>query len=331
MVAAVHPGAAAAKCTLQTLAEYPLTVRGNQAFVDVSLNGHPEKFLLDTGAFATIVSRRTAAELGLALKRLNGVQTFGVGGGDETDKVTIQDLKIGPLQDRNVDLIVTGRGALSTHLDGLVGESVLAQGDLEIDFAGKIVRQFKPSGCQGDEVVYWGKGYSMAPMADSNDEDELTVYVALNGQRVLAQIDTGASISVVTRGAAERAGVQGEVAAGKSVGMGARPVDNSVAVFQTFAVGDETIRNARLHVADLFDADRVTPINSRIAQKVEGLPQMLLGADFIKAHRIYIARSQRKIYFSYNGGPIFQLPSDVRPKPTPDVDAPPPASGAAAH
>jgi hypothetical protein len=170
----------------------------------------------------------------------------------------------------------------------------------------------------------------MAPMADSNDEDKLTVYVALNGQRIPAEVDTGASTSVVTPGAAQTAGARGGGAASAAVGLGGKAVSQSVAVFQTFAVGDETIRNARLHVADLFDADRVVPINSRIAQKIEGLPEMLLGADFIKAYRLYIARSQLKIYFSYNGGPIFQLPSDLRPKDTPALDAPP-APGASAH
>jgi predicted aspartyl protease len=240
---------------------------------------------------------------------LNGVTTFGVGGIDEADKVTVMDLSIGPLHERNVDLMVTGRGRLSHTLDGLLGESVLAQGDLEIDFAHKALRQFKPSGCQGDEVVYWGGAYSVAELAQSNDETELGVYVVLNGKRVLALLDTGASTSVVTPSVAKAAGVANSAAAGRTVGLGGRPVDVAVATFPTVSIGEETVRNAQLHVADLYDADRVVPINSHVAQQIDGLPEMLLGADFIKAHRIYVARSQRKLYVSYLGGPIFQLPS----------------------
>ena len=35
-------------------------------------------------------------------------------------------------------------------------------------------------------------------------------------------------------------------------------------------------------------------------------PDMIIGADFFLAHRIYVARSQGKIYFTYKGGPVFQ-------------------------
>jgi tetratricopeptide (TPR) repeat protein len=34
---------------------------------------------------------------------------------------------------------------------------------------------------------------------------------------------------------------------------------------------------------------------------------MLIGADFFLSHHIYVANSQDKLYFSYNGGPVFNL------------------------
>jgi hypothetical protein len=33
---------------------------------------------------------------------------------------------------------------------------------------------------------------------------------------------------------------------------------------------------------------------------------MLLGADFLRAHRLLVAHSQQKIYFTYAGGPVFR-------------------------
>ena len=33
---------------------------------------------------------------------------------------------------------------------------------------------------------------------------------------------------------------------------------------------------------------------------------MLLGADFLLAHRVLVAHSQRRIYFTNAGGPMFQ-------------------------
>jgi len=40
---------------------------------------------------------------------------------------------------------------------------------------------------------------------------------------------------------------------------------------------------------------------------------MLLGADFFQSHRIYVANSQRQMFFTYNGGPVFGLPASQSP------------------
>jgi hypothetical protein len=32
---------------------------------------------------------------------------------------------------------------------------------------------------------------------------------------------------------------------------------------------------------------------------------MLLGADFLRSHRVLVARSQAKMYFTYEGGTVF--------------------------
>ena len=46
-------------------------------------------------------------------------------------------------------------------------------------------------------------------------------------------------------------------------------------------------------------------VGSRIAKAVVDEPDMLLGADFFRSHRVYISKSQKKIYASYMGGPVF--------------------------
>jgi hypothetical protein len=35
------------------------------------------------------------------------------------------------------------------------------------------------------------------------------------------------------------------------------------------------------------------------------MPDMLLGADFLRSHRVLLAMSQRRLYFSYVGGRVF--------------------------
>jgi hypothetical protein len=61
-----------------------------------------------------------------------------------------------------------------------------------------------------------------------------------------------------------------------------------LAPFSSFKVGDEEIRNPRLRVGDTREGT-----------------DMLLGADFFLSHRIFVSNEQRKVYFTYNGGPVF--------------------------
>jgi hypothetical protein len=80
-----------------------------------------------------------------------------------------------------------------------------------------------------------------------------------------------------------------------------------VAPFQTFQLGDETITNAKLRMADLAQHHRRARTGTRIAVANQDAPEMIIGADFFRSHRVYVAYSQKKIYFTYNGGPVFQV------------------------
>ncbi len=74
-------------------------------------------------------------------------------------------------------------------------------------------------------------------------------------------------------------------------GIGRQRVDSWLAPFKSFKIGDEEIQNTRLRLG-----------------KIEvGTNDMVIGADFFLSHRVYISRSQHKVYFSYNGGPVFNL------------------------
>jgi len=69
-----------------------------------------------------------------------------------------------------------------------------------------------------------------------------------------------------------------------------------IAPFDTFQAGDEeTIRHGRIRFGEMTsDTD------------------MLLGADFFIAHRIYVSNSQHRLYLTYEGGPVFNLKTEHR-------------------
>jgi len=65
-----------------------------------------------------------------------------------------------------------------------------------------------------------------------------------------------------------------------------------IAPITSFEIGgEEESQHARLLIGDLKGDDF----------------DMLLGADFFLANRIYIANGERKLYFTYNGGLVFGL------------------------
>jgi tetratricopeptide (TPR) repeat protein len=80
--------------------------------------------------------------------------------------------------------------------------------------------------------------------------------------------------------------------------IGRREVPTWIAPFTSFKIGDEEIRNTHLRIGEV-------------------LPQydMLIGPDFFLSHHVLVSTSQGKLYFTYNGGPVFNLTTVATPAP----------------
>jgi tetratricopeptide (TPR) repeat protein len=64
-----------------------------------------------------------------------------------------------------------------------------------------------------------------------------------------------------------------------------------IAPFQSFKIGEEEIRDTHLRFGDID----------------LGIADMLIGPDFFLSHRVYVDSRKQKLYFTYNGGPVFNL------------------------
>ena len=195
---------------------------------------------MDTGAEDTVLTRGGAKKLKMNTRDIYGLQFYGVGGSDTVGQAHVKEIKLGQDVLRNVDLVVNGRIPADAPFQGLLGENSLDRGDLELDYAHDAVRLIRPSGCSGDQVVYWGGPYSVAGM-ERSDNDTVLVTVILNGHPVLALIDSGAYSSVVAESAARWAGVTtgrpGVTSVGETGGIGAQSVKAYQAKFATLAIG----------------------------------------------------------------------------------------------
>ena len=97
----------------------------------------------------------------------------------------------------------------------------------------------------------------------------------------------------------------GVIAGGCVRGIGKEPTESWIAPLKSFAIGDEVVRSPKIRFANLWLHTRYERTGSNLRRRIDGLPDMLLGADFLRSHRVLVAHSQRKIYFSYSGGTVF--------------------------
>jgi tetratricopeptide (TPR) repeat protein/predicted aspartyl protease len=288
-----------AACKIGRLAELPVTMTGLRPLVSAKINGADALFVADSGAFFSMITPAAAAEFKLKLGPAPlGLVVTGVGGETRVSLTTVKTFTLSDIPMTNVEFIVGGNELAGAT--GLLGQNVFSIADVEYDLARGAIRLMRPHDCAKARLAYWAASqpYSVVDIDAATPRSPHATGVAyINGAKIRVLFDTGASTSVLTLAAAGRAGVKpgaaGVVDGGLSYGVGRKLVQSWIAPFPSFRIGDEEIRNTRLRFGDIRipDAD------------------MLIGADFFLSHRIYVATSQRKLYFTYNGGPVFNLTS----------------------
>ncbi len=316
---------AASNCKMVQIADWPVRPGRGAPLIEGAVNGQKIDIMLDTGS-GTMILRSAADRLGLTRQQVRGAQVFGIGGETHVETALVDEFRVGQSTRKNLRLIVAGERDFGSRIDAILGEDFFDQIDVEFDLPHNAVRLFQPTDCAGVLLAYWAtQGASeieMEPFYDAGPRIVLTVQV--NGQPMRALLDSGSFTSVLDKSTAERLGITpdspGVVAGGKGGGLGSKSVDFWIAPLQSFAIGNETIQDTTMRFADLWKDATYTPTGSHLPRKVGGTPSMLLGADFLRAHRVLVAHSQRKVYFTYEGGPVFQPkgPPETRRVPTPE-------------
>jgi predicted aspartyl protease len=295
-------GAAAAApqdCKLMRIEEWPVRLERNLPIIDGEINGQKVGILLDTGAERSVVTRSAATRLMLSRYDLASTRLYAV-----TDRpieaVRVDELRIGPAMRKNWSVLLAAEQDFGGDVSLILGEDFFSAVDVEFDFPNRTVRLFQPKDCEGVSLAYWSRGGTPGQAALEGGA-QTTFTVAVNGRPLRAQLDTGATVSALAMADAARLGVTtkspGASTAGCSIGIGRKPVDYWSAPFESFAIGNEIIRNPTLRFGTVFKNP------GPFAEQ----PQMVLGVDFLRAHRVYVARSQRKLYFTYTGGTVFPL------------------------
>lgn len=289
-----------AECKRAAL-ELPVTISDARPMIGAKINGKEARFLIDSGAFFSMMSAAAAAEYQLKIGMGPvGLTVRGIGGSASPGLARVKVFTLANVDIPNVEFLVGGSESGSGSV-GFLGQNFLEQWNVEYDLARGMIRLFRDTGCNGKVLAYWVVKEQL-PFTETRIEKttprtpHTIAHAYINGQRIRVMFDSGAFASVLSLGAAKRAGVNvdspGVIDGGATRGIGRNLVKSYIAPFSSFKFEDgEEIKNARLRVAD---------VNLETAD-------MLIGGDFFLSHRIFVANNQDKMYFSYNGGPVFDL------------------------
>ncbi len=284
--------------------------------VSAEINGTDVRFSLDSGAFFSMISPASAAALKLrTYPAPPGFYVTGIGGRIQVALTKVENFHLNGISLHDVEFIVGGNDESGESI-GLLGRNFLQIADVEFDLAQGVVKLMSAEDCGDTVLAYWahaGESYSVMNIEAPHDQlfashkskaaariqEPITGTARVNGVDIRVAFDTGAPTSYLTVKAAAKAGIKlgspGVVPAGYGGGIGRGQVANYLAQVASFKIGDEEVRNTRLRLGDT---------------NIEG-EDMLIGADFFLSHRIYVANSQHKLYFTYNGGPVFNLKTVV--------------------
>lgn len=287
---------AAGTCHVGMIAELPVTMAGLSPRVKVQINGRDAVFEADSGAWFSTISPGSAAEYELKLQPLPPwMRMSGVGGSFVPQLAVVKAFTIAGVTIPKVQFVVGGSEFGSV---GLLGQNVLAVADAEFDLAHSAIRLMRSTNCSSSfNLAYWvkpGDAYSVAATEPSTDErPHIIVPISVNGVRLRALLDTGAGTSFMATRAAARIGLKpdgpGIKSAGVARGLGRHLVPTWIGPVASVKIGEEEIRNTRLRFGELDDVD------------------MLLGADFFLSHRVYWSNTIHKVFFTFNGGHVFDL------------------------
>jgi tetratricopeptide (TPR) repeat protein len=293
--------AAEKKCELKRVAELPVTMSGTQPIIAGTINGKPMRFLVDSGAFFSVLARDTAQKLQLRESPLPyGLTITGVGGAENMGLTKAREFSLTGLLNgyiyKDVDFLVSGNPSLA-DVDGLIGQNFLRSFDIEYDLANGFIRMFLAENCKDRPLAYWGGAVAAMEIKSTSPASPHWISNAkINDKKIRVLFDSGAGRSLLDRAAAANVGItpqqQGVTASGVTGGIGSQSVELVFARFDSLDLGGEQIKNARLFVGDLSRYDG---------------PDLLLGADFFLSHRMYFSSKQNKLYFTYNGGAVFNL------------------------
>jgi predicted aspartyl protease len=306
LAASVSAAAASgdSKCRLQRITELPIWIEHGRPVTVGTLNGRKIGVLIDTGSGPSFVERLALERLGVPGFRDVALRPFGGSGDGAGNVVQIDEFRLGRTVRKDWRVLVSPEDSFGSDIAVSLGAEFFRNVDVEFDFPNAALRLYQAEHCAQAALSYWTEG-GPANEVPIERSTHVRLTLQINGRPVRAQLDSGASQSVIDSRLAAPLGVTrrspGVVDGGCSAGLGRNPIETWIAPLKLLEIGDEQIRSPKMRFGELS----ANVVARAASSELQRLPEMLLGVDFLRSHRVLVANSQRKIYFTYSGGPVF--------------------------
>jgi hypothetical protein len=184
--------------------------------------------------------------------------------------------------DRSTGVAVLDGDPGVADVAGLVGADFLSQFDVEFDFAAKMLRLYRETGCDA-AAPSWDGAFSRIPFR--GEAGRIYVDAVFDGVSTSTLVDTGNPVSFILKSAPALAGVspQSLVDTGSKIDTpmnGGKTFSVLSHVFDDVAVGDDHFRHVKFAVADI-------PVSHDMAN---------LGLNYWSRHKMWIAYSHHQIF-----------------------------------
>lgn len=267
--------------------------------VPVIINDKTKMFMLDTGGYATQITRTAAADLKLELQN-SPVELYDANGRVSRKSVTLEKLQVGRMVFSRVRLPIS---TFDGGIDGILSSNLLVAYDVDLDFPGNVMNYISPDHCAG-AVLYWkADAVGVVPIT-LVDNSQIKVKITLDGQTFDGIIDTGATHSTMSDKVAKYffkipLGAPGDTPHEKINGDATLTAYRHV--FSTLAFGGVTIEKPQIDILEdrvNRNADHTQQTGNRALTVSNDLvlPKLIIGMNMLKDLHIYMSFSEHRLY-----------------------------------
>ncbi|HVJ51567.1 MAG TPA: retropepsin-like aspartic protease [Aliidongia sp.] len=281
-----------------------LEASDGRILVPVVLDGKPLNFLLDTGASESALFSDTAERLQLQTRPMQHARLSNVEGHSIDRYVTGKTFTLGGRTVESRSFVVFPRnGAPDDAASGLLGADFLSQFDLEIDPVNHRIRLFSQDHCPG-RAVYWADAYVDVPL-EVNWFRHIFVSAELNGQKLRALLDTGASQVFLSIPAAEaHFGLTTASPGVTRVTPEAASASSDMVYYRarldTLSIEGIAMRNPTIFLLPdkLYETLGKDDFRGQgqVSRDFADLPELTIGTSVLQKLHLYIAYGEKRLY-----------------------------------